>query len=395
MKHIYTSIPKYCIFLACLVLFSCQSVKKSFESRDYDSVIELFVKKQKVSDEEISMFEKSYKLALERDKEKITQLKAVNNGDRWEDIFDLYTKINARQNSVMRVIPVYYSNGNKADIEIFNLSAALEESRQNAAQSYYDQGVKLLNSNNKTSVRQSLDYFNASKKFYINYKDVNELMQQALFKGKNYVLLLVEKNPSLLVPPSFEQSILDNVKLTQNEQWVNIDYKKKENVTYDYVVKLNLYDIVVSPDAVRETQNTEEKLIEDGWQYVLDPRGNVKKDSLGNDIKVPKYTKISCLVKETRMTKNAQVFGDVTIYDAQSKDYVRNQKCTGNAAFDYSFIQLFGDKNALSTTTLNKLGNQPIPFPSTLEMVERSKAELIKCYQDFITANYNMFQYVK
>ena len=370
-------------------------MKKSFESRNYDTVIDLFTKKKKVSDDEISMFEKSYKAALERDKEKIVQLKAINNGDRWEEIFDLHTKINTRQNSVMRVIPVFYSNGNKADIEVFNLSAALEESRQNAAQSYYDQGLKLLNSNNKTSIRQSLDYFNASKKFYINYKDINELMQQALIKGKNYVLLLVEKNPSLLLPPSFEQSILDNVKLTQNEQWVNIDYRRKDNINYDYVVKLNLYDIVVSPDVVKETQNTEEKLVEDGWQYVLDPRGNVKKDSLGNDIKVPKYTKISCLVKETRMTKSAQVFGDVTIYEAQTKDFIKNQKCTGNAAFDYSYIQLFGDRNAVSDATIKKLGNAPMLFPTTFEMVERSKNELIKCYQDFVIANYNMFQYVK
>ena len=383
------------LFIISTILTSSHSVKKSFESRNYDTVIDLFTKKKKVSDDEISMFEKSYKAALERDKEKIVQLKAINNGDRWEEIFDLYTKINTRQNSVMRVIPVFYSNGNKADIEVFNLSAALEESRQNAAQSYYDQGLKLLNSNNKTSIRQSLDYFNASKKFYINYKDINELMQQALIKGKNYVLLLVEKNPSLLLPPSFEQSILDNVKLTQNEQWVNIDYRRKDNINYDYVVKLNLYDIVVSPDVVKETQNTEEKLVEDGWQYVLDPRGNVKKDSLGNDIKIPKYTKISCLVKETRMTKSAQVFGDVTIYESQTKDFIKNQKCTGNAAFDYSYIQLFGDRNAVSDATIKKLGNAPMLFPTTFEMVERSKNELIKCYQDFVIANYNMFQYVK
>ncbi len=395
IKIKYNSINFVFIIILLSFILSCQSMKKSFESKDYDTAIELFTKKNKVTDEEIAYFEKSYKAALERDKEKIKQLKAINNGDRWEEIFNLYTAINNRQNAVMRVIPVFYSNGNKADIELFNLSAALEESKQNAAQSYYEQGVRLLESGSKSAIRQSLDYFNASKKFYINYKDVNELMQQALIKGKNYVLLLVDKNPALLLPPSFEQSILDNVKLTQNEQWVNIDFRKKDQITYDYVVKLNLYDISISPDAVKETQNTEEKLKEDGWQYVLDARGNVLKDSLGNDVKVPKYTKINCLVKETRMNKNAQVFGDATIYEAQTKDVIRNQKCSGNASFDYTYIQWFGDKNALSEATLKKLGNPPIPFPTNLEMVERSKNELIRCYQDFIIANYSMFQYVK
>ncbi len=382
-------------FILIQILISCQSIKKSFESRDYDSVVSQFTQKKKITDEEISLFEKSYKAVLERDKEKISNLKLINKGDQWENIFDLYTQINNRQNDVLRVLPVYYTNGTKADIEIFGLSAALEESRQNAAQSYYDQGVKLLNSGIKSSIRQSLDYFSASKKFYINYKDVNELMEQALAKGKNYVLLIVEKNPSLLLPPSFEQSILDNVKLTYKDDWVNIDYRQKENITYDYVVKLNLYNIVVSPDALKEIHTDEEKTIEDGWQYVLDYNGNVKKDSLGNDIKVPKYSKITCHVKETRMNKTAQIYGDATIYEARTKDYIKNTKCTGNATFDYSFVQINGNKNALSAATLQKLNNVPVNFPNTFDMVERSKAELIRCYQDFISANYNAFAYAK
>lgn len=370
-------------------------MKKSFESRDYDRVITQFLKENKFDDDELQLFEKSYKAALERDKEKIAVLKSLNNGDRWEEIFDLYTKINTRQNNVLRILPLHYTNGEQANIETFNFSSVLEESKQNAALYYYDQGLKLFNSGVKSSIRQSVDYFTASKKFYINYKDVNELIDQAELKGKNYVLLLVEKNPVLLLPPAFEQSILENIKLTQRDNWVNIDYKRKDNVVYDYVVKLNLYDIQVSPDALKEYNFTEEKTIADGWQYVLDDRGNVKKDSLGNDIKIQKYTKISCQVRETRMSKTAQIFGDATVYDAQTKDYLRNQKCTGNAAFDYSYYQYNGNKEALSAATLSKLGNPPMLFPNTFDMVERSKEELIRCYQDFIYANYNAFAYAR
>lgn len=394
MKKIYSHTFLY-ILTFIFILCSCQSIKKSYESRNYDSVIQQFTQKKKVSDEEISMFIKAYQAALDRDKEKIMALKKINNGDRWEQIFDLYSQINDRQNAVMRVLPVFYSNGTTANVEVFDLNAALEESRQNSAQAYYDQGVRLLNSGVKSSVRQSLDYFAASKKFYINYKDVNELMEDALVKGKNNILLVVEKNPVLMLPASFEQSILDKVRLSPRDQWVRIDYQRDERITYDYVVKLNLYDVAVSPDAVKETNTTEEKMIEDGWQYVLDSKGNVKKDSSGNDIKTPKYSKISCMVKETRMNKSAQVLGDVTIYEAQTKNFVKTSKCIGNAVFDYSFVQVFGDKNALSNTTLQKLNNPPMVFPGSFEMVERSKEELIRCYQDFVTANYNLFAFAK
>lgn len=385
----------YCTLLLSILLFSCQSIKKSFDSRNYDSVIEQFLKLNNFDDEELSMFEKSYNAALESDKEKIINLKSINNGERWEEIFDLYTKINTRQNNVMRLLPLHYTNGDQANIEIFNFNAALEESRENAAQNYYEQGLRLLNSGLKSSIRQSVDYFTASKKFYINYKDVNELIDEALTKGKNYVLLVVEKNPNLLVPFAFEQSILDNVKLTQNDSWVNIDYRQNQAINYDYIVKLNLYDIVVSPDALKELYTTEEKTIEDGWQYVLDAKGNVQRDSLGNDIKIPKYSKITCQVKETRMNKTAQIFGDATIYDAQTKDYIKNKKCTGNSIFNYSYFQINGNRNALSNATLRQLNNAPRNFPNTFDMVELSKTELIRCYQDFVSNNYNAFAYAK
>lgn len=391
-KHYHLLLTLFVLFLSA----GCQSLRNSYENRDYDRVVTQFIqKKKKIRDEDVALFEKAYKAALERDKEKIATLKDINRGDRWEEIFDLYAAINARQNSVLRVLPVYYSDGSKAAIETYDFSAVLEESRQNAALSYYEQGVKLLNSGSKSSIRQSVDYFNASKKFYINYKDVNELTEEALFKGKNYVLLLVDKNPALMLPPSFEQSIVDNVKLTMKDRWVNIDYRQRNDIVYDYVVKLNLYEISLSPDGMKEIYTTEEKTVEDGWQYVLDDKGNVKKDSSGNDIKIPKYRKLSCQIKETRLHKTAQIFGDATVYAAPTKEYLKNQRCTGNSAFDYSFLQISGDRNALSSATLSKLNNPPVNFPGNFEMVERAKAELIRCYQDFIAANYTAFAYVK
>lgn len=381
-------------FILLLSLSGCQSIKKSYDSRNYDQVVRLFLEKKKISDEEISLFEKAYAAVLERDKEKIKTLKSLNNGDRWEEIFDIYSAIQTRQNAILKVLPLYYSDGRKASIETFDLSAALEESRQNAAQSYYDQGLKLLNSGKKQSIRQSLEYFSASRKFYINYKDVNELMEIAMEKGKNYALLIVDKNPMLLLPPSFEQSIVDQLQLTQKDQWVHLDYREKSGINYDYIVKLNLYSIQVSPESVKEIHTTEEKRVEDGWQYVLDERGNVKKDSLGNDIKIPKYKTIQCKVKEVRMQKTAQVFGDATIYDGFTKSFVRSTKCTGNAAYNYSFYEIFGDKQALSTATLQKLHLPPGVFPNTFEMVEQSKNELIRCYQDFISRNYQQLAYI-
>ena len=390
MKYICSSTL---LFMTIVIFNSCQSIKKSFESKDYDKVITLFLKENNFDDNELSMFEQSYNAAFERDKQQVLLLKSINNGERWEEIFNLYTKINNRQNEVLRLLPLHYTNGEEAKIETFNFGNVLEESKLNAAQYYYDQGLKLYNSGKKSAIRESVDYFTASTKFFINYKDVNELIEQAKNKGKNHVLILIDKNPTLLVPPAFEQQILNNLKITKNNTWVEIENYKNSNKEYDYVVKLNIYDIQVSPDILKEYNFSEEKTIADGWQYVLDDRGNVKKDSLGNDIKVQKYKKISCQVRETRMSKTAQVFSDATIYNASTRQIQKQDRCTGNTAFNYSYYQYNGNRDALSSSTLSKLNIPPTMFPSSLDMVGQSATEITRCYSDFINKNYSLFSY--
>jgi hypothetical protein len=55
------------------------------------------------------------------------------------------------------------------------------------------------------------------------------------------------------------------------------------------------------------------------------------------------------------MNKTVQIFGDATIYDAQTKDYIKNTRSAqAMLAFDYSYRQINGNKNALSACYLKK-----------------------------------------
>jgi len=95
------------------------------------------------------------------------------------------------------------------------------------------------------------------------------------------------------------------------------------------------------------------------------------------------------------MNKSARVLGDVSIYNAQAKEYLINQKCTGNASYNYSYFQSNGNRDALSVATLNKLHYPPAIFPNTFDMIDRSKLELIHCFKDFIQSNYSLLVYTK
>ena len=76
------------------------------------------------------------------------------------------------------------------------------------------------------------------------------------------------------------------------------------NTKYDYFVNVNVRNIAVSPDQTMQRDTVVKKDVEDGFSYQLDKKGNVMKDSLGNDIKTKKYKTLQCALIETIQSKS-------------------------------------------------------------------------------------------
>ncbi len=160
-----------------------------------------------------------------------------------------------------------------------------------------------------------------------------------------------------------------------NGMWLNFDAKNNSNIDYDYNIYLNIKYINVSPEQVNTNNWFENKEIQDGWQYVYDKNGNVMKDSLGNDIKVPKYKTISCKVSETVLHKQSIISGYIDFYNNVTKQLIKTEPVTAETFFDNVFTQAFGDYDALKPETLQKIKNsQAIPFPSDVDMIFKANA---------------------
>ena len=140
---------------------------------------------------------------------------------------------------------------------------------------------------------------------------------------------------------------------------------------------MNLTDIEVTPEYVREREYVEQKEIEDGFEYVLDDRGNVVKDSLGNDIKVPATKIIQAVVFESFQNKYAKVAGQLQIIDTRTNSLVRREPISVNVDFENYASTFRGDKRALTKDSRSRIGNQPLPFPSDENMLLEA-AELLK-----------------
>lgn len=286
----------------------------------------------------------------------------------------------AQAQSAINFIPINY------DQEIIS-------AKRNAAEYFYVHAESLLKRNDRMSARQAYDELMKVKEFYSDYKDIDARIQEALAKGINNVLFSIQNNSQIPFPPSFEEELLKISMKELNTLWVNYDTKKDKNKFYDYSIILNIKGIVVSPEQVKEESHTEEKEIQDGWQYVLDAKGNVMKDTAGNDIKVPKMKIITCKVIETHQLKTSLITGTLDYYNNATKQIIKTDPITAEAIFENHSAVPVGDTRALKPETAKKTGNKPMPFPSDPSMIMMANQKLKEMTKNIIWQNKGLITY--
>jgi hypothetical protein len=200
--------------------------------------------------------------------------------------------------------------------------------------------------------------------YYRDYKDRRELMNQARDLGVSRILVAIENAAPVVLPRAFEQE-LERMSLRDlNKDWREYYLQPVQGITFDYKVVMKITQINVSPSLVKEREYEDAKEIEDGFEYVLDERGNVRKDSLGNDIKVPKKVFIRAQVLETYQHKAAAVAGHLEFIDLRTRGLIDSKPLAAEAVFENYASTFRGDKRALSEESKRRIGNRPLPFPS-------------------------------
>ena len=132
--------------------------------------------------------------------------------------------------------------------------------------------------------------------------------------GMSRVFVSIQNNSPIKFPKEFEQDLLALDLPSLNSEWVEYHtHNLNANTQYDYFVNVNIKNILVSPDTVLQRDSVIKRDIEDGFTYVLDKKGNVMRDTLGNDIKQKKYKTLQCALVETVQTKTCRIDGDIEV----------------------------------------------------------------------------------
>ncbi|AOW19860.1 hypothetical protein [Urechidicola croceus] len=358
-------------------IISCAG-KKQMENAlyngNYDKVITQALKKldnnkdKKRKEDFILMLEEAYYKSVEQDLKTIGHLKKDGNSEYYKEIFDIYLNLDARQDAIKPILPLKVGN-RTIKITFTDYSDEIIEYKSKVSQIMYEKGMALLNSNYKLDNRDAYNTFSYIESINPNYSDVRNLMNEAHYKGTDFIIVSIQNQTNQIIPRRLENELLNFDTYGLNDFWTEYHTSTENNIQYDYAMELQLKRINVSPQRVNDKEYTREKKIVDGWKYAKDRNGNIKKDSLDQNIKVDKIITVRSKVHKITQMKSSKIFGQVVMINLNTNKIIEKFPLESGFVFENIYATYRGDKRALTNNDLNLLQGRRIHFPSNEEMV--------------------------
>ncbi|MCB0458046.1 MAG: hypothetical protein R2776_07650 [Flavobacteriaceae bacterium] len=378
------------LFMA-LLLNGCNSVKRNqkfLAQGDYDQVIELAVKKLskdpygKNSDAHISFLEEAFMQVVQEDKRRIQFLQQENIPSNTREIYYLYCDLGKRQELIRPLTSLVNLN-----VKMEDYSQEIISSKNNFADYLFAEGNKYLNRNSVLDAREAYEYFSDLKNIQANYLGLDDKLNEAHFKGTDFVFVELNNQSGQIIPFRLEQELLDFNTYGLDDFWTEYHNRRENGIHYNFGIDLNFKDILISPERISEKEFQRKKVIKDGWEYVLDRYGNVMKDSLGNDIKIDKFITVTAAVTYTEQTKAVQVNGDAVYLDLDINRVINRHPLGTEFIFENIFARYRGDERALTEEDLEFSRNDFFPFPSNQQMVLDAGTEIKERLKEILRNN--------
>jgi len=369
------------ISITIILLGSCSLANEYLKNGNYQAAIEVGANKMKKNpkkaDKTILAIERAFKIEKSRIMDKITQLRTEGNPENWIQIYNLYKQLDQYQVILKPVLPMFIKKEfRNAEIDIIDINQELADTKLKAAEYLYLEADKYLSKTDKISAREAYGRFKKVKELQANFRDVDQKIMQAYAKGQNHILVNYTNNTQLIIPQEFMTNLSRFNVNDLNSDWTKYHFNSSDVAKYDYAIEVRVQNVNIGPEQIRESQYEDVKKVQDGYQYVLDGKGNVAKDTLGNDIKEPRYINAKALITRTEQTKVGTLSGIVEYKNADKRSF-KTIPFQENLVFQNFFATMQGDQRALSNESRKMIGGRPIPFPSDLQMV-MDASELIK-----------------
>lgn len=383
-------------FLFVFLIFSCgvKTTQSMLSGGDYDGAINRSVeslrsnKDAKGKQDYVYLLEEAFAKAKERDLRDIEMMVKESNPSNLERIFNTYLNLEERQEKIRPLLPLrLIKQGKNATFAFDNYTDRIIESKTALSKYLYDNATVLLKTKVKTDYRKAYDDLAYLEKINPGYKNVKALMEEAQFKGTDFVNVYSQNQTNLVIPKQLQDDLLDISTYGLNDKWTVYHNAKQKNISYDYSLIVNFREIVISPEQIKEKEFIKEKQIKDGVKPLLDSRGNPVKDSLGRPIKVDKFKNIKINIFEFRQFKSCQIMAKIDYVNAKSNQLLQTFPVTSEFIFESMYSTYKGDKNACEESYLPNFNKRAVPFPNNEQMIFDTGEDLKAKLKNIIVHN--------
>ena len=248
---------KLTLLLAFIALSSCgvKYTRTLLTSGNYDEVIDNSIsnlrsnKDKKGNQDYVYLIEEAFAKAKERDLNTINLLENENNPSNLEKIFNTYILLNNRQEKIKPLLPLKLLNeGRNAIFPFDNYNDKIVSSKNNLSNYLYDNANKLLNTSDKMNFRKAYDDLTYLNQINPNYKNVLNLIDEAHFRGTDYVLVSTRNETNMIIPGRLQNDLLDFNTYRLNDFWTIYHDRKQKGIDYDFGMMINFRAIYISPE---------------------------------------------------------------------------------------------------------------------------------------------------
>lgn len=371
---------KSILLLSFAVLASCSGVKKTqqaLNTGNYKAAMERAIenlsknKTKKGNQEYVILLEEAFAKHSERELNTIGFLKQDGNPANLKQVYESYIGLKNLQQRITPLLPLpVYEEGRQAKFTLRNFDHQIVASKNSLSKYLFENSTELIeNAVSKADYRLAHEDLQYLDEISPGSYAIESLMETAHQKGLDYVHVKLNNDTEQILPSRLEKELLDFNAFGVNSFWTKYHTNAISDLNYDYEMQLDFDVINISPEQVQEKQLVKEKLIKDGFEYVLDENGNVAKDSLGNDIKVDKFKKIKCSFFRFTQLKTAQIGAKVTFKDLNTKQEINSYPLSSEFIFEHVYAKHNGDKRALDDDLIGLLDLVSVQFPSNEQMV--------------------------
>lgn len=386
---------KITFLLSLFIIVSSCGVKQTqnlLGSGNYDQAIDNAVsnlqsnKDKKGKQDYIYLLEEAFAKAKDRDLNAISLLAKDADPAQLEKLYNTYLQLNSRQEKIKPLLPLrLIKEGRNAIFSFDNYNDQIIDSKNALSAYLYANAKKLMATSDKMNYRKAYDDLDYLNQINPNYKDILRLIEDAHFRGSDYVSVYTKNETNMIIPVRLQNDLLDFSTLGLNDKWTVYHSNKQKGINYDYGMVINFRQIYISPEQINEREFVKERIIKDGVKKLIDANGKEVLDEKGSVVMVDNLKTVTARIYEFRQFKSCQITSKIDYINLKSNQLLQSFPLSSEFIFENIYATYKGDRRASDDNYYSYFDGSPLPFPSSEQMVYDTGEDLKAKIKDIIT----------